>query len=689
VIVAGTNNLIQSSVLNGFIGSGQANSVSSSAGWTVLVGGSNNIIQENARGAFIGSGFSNRINSNSVGAIIVGGLRNVASGNYAAIVGGTANSSASSYSLVISGQSNSVSGIYSGIVSGLANSVSSPYSGVLSGRGNSVIGNGYSVIFGGQSNAISGQAGYAAIMGGFNNAASGSYAAVLGGRDNSAVADYSFAAGRRAKSTNTGTFIFADSQNADFASTTNNQFLIRAAGGVGINTNNPGTNALSVRGRTQIDGDLQVTGQILGNVNASNATFSSLTVNTLTSSNGAIILQPGGTTGLTLTPQTNVTISVTNNDNPSNPVITTYTGTAHNIIGGFSGNSVAPGLVGATIAGGGRLVISTAGSPSVTNSNSVLAHFGTIGGGSGNTASGFFSTIAGGLKNTASGQSSFIGGGEGNLASGLGSGISFGAYNQANAEDSAVFSGYNNRSEADATLVGAGANNRASSSGAIVVGGFNNHASGSESVVGGGATNWAGGSNSVVPGGLNNEASGTGSFAAGVNAKATNDYSFVWGGSPEVNTVSVADSSFTVNAPGGSRFVTGTNSSGGSIGVTLAANATSWDSLSDSNAKTAVTPIDHRETLRKVAALPVTAWNYKHDPKRRYIGPMAQDFHAAFGLGYDDKHISTLDTDGVTLSAIKGLVEEIRDQDHALAERERQIEALETQVKLLRQETGL
>jgi hypothetical protein len=74
---------------------------------------------------------------------------------------------------------------------------------------------------------------------------------------------------------------------------------------------------------------------------------------------------------------------------------------------------------------------------------------------------------------------------------------------------------------------------------------------------------------------------------------------------------------------------------------------------------------------------------------RRYIGPMAQDFHAAFGLGYDDKHISTLDTDGVTLSAIKGLVEEIRDQDHALAERERQIEALETQVKLLRQETGL
>ena len=99
--------------------------------------------------------------------------------------------------------------------------------------------------------------------------------------------------------------------------------------------------------------------------------------------------------------------------------------------------------------------------------------------------------------------------------------------------------------------------------------------------------------------------------------------------------------------------------------------------VSDSNAKTAVTAIDHRETLRKLAALPVTAWNYKHDPNRRYIGPMAQDFHAAFGLGADDKHISTLDTDGVTLSAIKGLVEEINEQDAVLAERERQIQALE------------
>ncbi len=49
----------------------------------------------------------------------------------------------------------------------------------------------------------------------------------------------SFAAGHRAKATNTGTFVWADSTDVDFASTADNQFLIRAAGGVGIGANNP------------------------------------------------------------------------------------------------------------------------------------------------------------------------------------------------------------------------------------------------------------------------------------------------------------------------------------------------------------------------------------------------------------------------------------------------------------------
>jgi len=87
------------------------------------------------------------------------------------------------------------------------------------------------------------------------------------------------------------------------------------------------------------------------------------------------------------------------------------------------------------------------------------------------------------------------------------------------------------------------------------------------------------------------------------------------------------------------------NTAGLTNGVYLAPNSGAWASLSDSNAKTKVAAIKPREILSKVATLPVTEWEYKVDPNRRYIGPMAQDFHSVFGLGSDDKTISTLDSD--------------------------------------------
>jgi hypothetical protein len=182
---------------------------------------------------------------------------------------------------------------------------------------------------------------------------------------------------------------------------------------------------------------------------------------------------------------------------------------------------------------------------------------------------------------------------------------------------------------------------------------------------------------------LSNTASGIGSFAAGVRAKATNNYSFVWGGDPSVDTVSTNPMSYTARAPGGFRLLTSTNDV---AGLVLPANSSTWASLSDSNAKTGFRPVDYRNILAKVAALPVTEWRYKHDPTRRYIGPMAQDFHAAFGLGSDDLTISTLDTDGVTLAAIKGLVEEIEVQDQVLAERDAQIHRLEDSLRQVREQ---
>ncbi len=80
---------------------------------------------------------------------------------------------------------------------------------------------------------------YATLGGGTQNTASGYVATVPGGIGNSAIMSYTLAAGRRAKANHEGAFVWADSTNADFASTADNQFLIRANGGVGINTNNP------------------------------------------------------------------------------------------------------------------------------------------------------------------------------------------------------------------------------------------------------------------------------------------------------------------------------------------------------------------------------------------------------------------------------------------------------------------
>jgi hypothetical protein len=90
---------------------------------------------------------------------------------------------------------------------------------------------------------------WAAVGGGDNNQASGGSATVPGGSLNGAGGDFSFAAGHRAQvripafsgdaDGDEGTFVWADAQNADFVSTGPNQFLIRAQGGVGINTNAP------------------------------------------------------------------------------------------------------------------------------------------------------------------------------------------------------------------------------------------------------------------------------------------------------------------------------------------------------------------------------------------------------------------------------------------------------------------
>lgn len=91
-------------------------------------------------------------------------------------------------------------------------------------------------------------------------------------------------------------------------------------------------------------------------------------------------------------------------------------------------------------------------------------------------------------------------------------------------------------------------------------------------------------------------------------------------------------------------------------GVQLAIGAGAWSSLSDRNLKTDVRAIQPLHVLERLVAMPIRQWRYIGQPGEvLHIGPMAQDFAAAFGVGENDTTISTVDADGVALAAIQGL----------------------------------
>ena len=99
-------------------------------------------------------------------------------------------------------------------------------------------------------------------------------------------------------------------------------------------------------------------------------------------------------------------------------------------------------------------------------------------------------------------------------------------------------------------------------------------------------------------------------------------------------------------------------------------------------AKTGFAPVDAQAILAKVASLPLSTWAYTNNPGVRHVGPVAQDFAAAFALGDSDKHIATVDADGVALTAIQGLYQKLEEQ---LAERDDRIRRLEEHLRTLEQ----
>jgi hypothetical protein len=360
------------------------------------------------------------------------------------------------------------------------------------------------------------------------------------------------------------------------------------------------------------------------------------------------------------------------------------------------GGGYANEATGSSTTVGGGFSNAVAGSSSVVAGgfgNNIYDNYSTVGGGfnnsagsdNGTTSDGDYATVAGGYLNTASEDSSFVGGGYANEANGYISTISGGSGNIVQGEYGTIGGGGSqdinnptatgNKVYDDYGTVGGGSDNQAGSEGVAT-----NDAP--YATVGGGQGNTASQDYATVPGGRDNTASGIYSFAAGRAAIANNTGAFVWADNLNQAFFSLANNSFRVRSRGGVQFVTAVNPSGGATaGVRLLSGSSSWDTISDRNAKTAFAPIDHQTILERVAGLPIASWQYRsQDASIRHIGPMAQDFYAAFGLGTGDTTINTVDADGVALAAIQGLHAQNQEQAEHIADLEAENADLQTQV---------
>lgn len=105
------------------------------------------------------------------------------------------------------------------------------------------------------------------------------------------------------------------------------------------------------------------------------------------------------------------------------------------------------------------------------------------------------------------------------------------------------------------------------------------------------------------------------------------------------------------------------------------AGDTSGEVPSDRAAKEAFAPVDPATILQGVTRLPIETWQYKGQATR-HIGPMAQDFMAAFGTGRDDRHINLIDANGVALAAIQALTQRIEAQECEIRRLQAAVDAL-------------
>jgi hypothetical protein len=379
-----------------------------------------------------------------------------------------------------------------------------------------------------------------------------------------------------------------------------------------------------------------------------------------------------------------------------------------NTIGGSHANAVNAGARGAAIAGGGAPNGNSDPDFGIGQPNIVSDHYGSVGGGFGNQAGDGdagatdapFATVAGGTLNLATGYASSVGGGAGNLASGGNTSVGGGNGNEAAGTYGAVGGGDNNSSSGIAAWIGGGRDNVSSAPQSTVGGGNQNTASGAYATVAGGRNNCAGGAYSfaggrrakVIPG-SDSGAEGDGCLGLGFSGITGHEGTFIWADAQNASLQSTAPNQFLVRASGGvwigdngpastpaGRFLNT------STGAHLTTGGT-WTNASSRALKVGFEAVDVEQVLDRVLGLALSHWTYRASPAEgRHLGPVAEDFHAAFGLGSDGRAISTVDADGVALAAIQGLSRRIERERVALSDREQSLHAqLATQAAQIEQ----
>ena len=309
------------------------------------------------------------------------------------------------------------------------------------------------------------------------------------------------------------------------------------------------------------------------------------------------------------------------------------------------GNSTALGTQ--TMASGGN---STAlGAQTIANGgNSTAMGVGTTASGPGSTALGR-GTTASGFNSTATGNASLA---SGESSTALGNQTTASAFGSTATGNGTTASGHS------ATAMGIGSvasggystamGDNAKSIGQVAVAmGRGTAASGDFSTAMGDQTTASGIGSTAM--GVNTSALGFGSVAMGSHASAAGAGSFVFADRSSTQAATASDNQFLVRAHGGIGFNSGTN-----IGCDLPAGVGAWACTSSRLAKEGFEDMNGEAVLAKLARIPIQRWSYL-GTRAAHVGPFAEDFWAAFGLGEGSTTITTVDADGIALLGVQTL----------------------------------